>query len=364
DEEAGEETDDETEQPEGESRSEGSTEVEPEADRPGEESVEGAEPEDADTAETDDEPDDAVETDEPGKSLEEGLEQTREGFFDKLGGFFEDESLDEDRVEEIEEFLFSADVGPRVAQDIIDAVEEKLSAEDLEDPQKIWGFIRHYCRELLQQHEEPLDPSGEDPFVILVVGVNGVGKTTTIGKMASKFKKQGHSVMLVAGDTFRAAAVEQLEIWAERTGFPMHRGEEGADPSSVIYEGIERAEEEDRDVVICDTSGRLHTDENLMDELAKMERVAGNAKEGAPHEVNLVLDANTGQNAIQQAKKFHEHLDISGLTLTKFDGTARGGVILGVCKRFEAPVRYIGIGERVADLREFDAEEFVEALFL
>jgi fused signal recognition particle receptor len=158
--------------------------------------------------------------------------------------------------------------------------------------------------------------------------------------------------------------VDQLGIWAERTGLPMHSGEEGADPASVVYGGIERAVEEDFDVVICDTSGRLHTNVNLMEELAKMERVAGKAKDGAPHEVNLVLDANTGQNAIRQAEKFDEALDVTGFTLTKFDGTARGGVILGICKRFDAPIRYVGFGERVVDLREFHADEFVEALFM
>ena len=298
------------------------------------------------------------------KSLEKGLEQTREGFIDRLSGFFTGEELDENIVEDVEEVLFSADIGPRVAQDILDAIEEQLSGEDLEDPGKIWGFIRHYTTELLKTHEEKLDTSADKPYVVLVVGVNGVGKTTTIGKMASRFHREGKSVLLVAGDTFRAAAVDQLGIWAERTGLPMHKGEEGADPASVIYSGIERAMEEDIDVVLCDTSGRLHTDVNLMDELEKMERVAGKAKEGAPHEVNLVLDANTGQNAIAQAEKFDESLDLTGFTLTKFDGTARGGVILGVCKEFDAPVRYVGIGERVVDLREFDAEEFVEALFM
>ena len=267
-------------------------------------------------------------------------------------------------VEEVEEVLFSADIGPRVAQDIIDAIEEQLTGDELQDPGKVWGFIRHYTQELLETHEEKLDTSADKPYVILVVGVNGVGKTTTIGKMASRFKREGKDSLLVAGDTFRAGAVDQLGIWAERTGMQMHKGAEDQDPASVIYSGIERAIEEDIDIVLCDTSGRLHTDVNLMDELEKMERVAGKAKEGAPHEVHLVLDANTGQNAIAQAEKFDESLDVTGITLTKFDGTARGGVILGVCKRFDAPVRYVGIGERVVDLREFKADEFVEALFM
>jgi len=297
--------------------------------------------------------------------LEEGLEKTREGFIQQLSILFSGDELSDEMVEEVEEVLFSADIGPRVAQDILDAIEEQLSREELDDPGKVWGFIRHYTEELLETHEEPLDATASDPpFVALVVGVNGVGKTTTIGKMASRFKRQGLSVLLVAGDTYRAAAVDQLGIWADRTGLPMHSGDEGADPASVIYSGIERAVEEDIDVVLCDTSGRLHTDVNLMEELEKMERVAGNAAEGAPEEVHLVLDANTGQNAIQQAEKFNESLDVSGITLTKFDGTARGGVILGVCKRFDSPIRYVGIGERVVDLREFDAGEFVDALFM
>ncbi len=305
-----------------------------------------------------------LETEAEPKSLEEGLEKTREGLFDQLNSFFTGEKLSPEMVEEVEQVLFQADIGPRVAQDIIDAIEERLSGEELEQPGKVWSFIRHYSEELLSTHEEPLDPTTDEPFVILVVGVNGVGKTTTIGKMASRFKQAGLSSLLVAGDTFRAGAVDQLGIWAERTGLPMHEGEEGADPASVVYEGIERARDEEIDIVLCDTSGRLHTDVNLMEELEKMERVAGKAKEGAPHEVHLVLDANTGQNAIQQAEKFSESLDVSGMTLTKFDGTARGGVILGICKRFEAPVRYVGIGERVVDLREFRADEFVEALFM
>jgi fused signal recognition particle receptor len=267
-------------------------------------------------------------------------------------------------VEDVEEVLFTADIGPRVAQDIIQALEERLDSDQKNDPGQVWGFIRTYTEDLLTSHEEKLDTSTAKPFVIMVVGVNGVGKTTTIGKMASRFRREGKSVLLVAGDTFRAAAVDQLKVWADRTELPMHAGEEGADPASVVYEGVERAIDEEFDVVICDTSGRLHTDKNLMEELSKMERVAGKAMEGAPHEVNLVLDANTGQNAIQQAENFSEALDVTGFTLTKFDGTARGGVILGVCKRFDAPVRYIGIGERVVDLREFDAHEFTEALFM
>jgi fused signal recognition particle receptor len=313
----------------------------------------------------DEEPEEQQEDeDEEPKTLETGLEKTREGFIEQLSSLFGEDELDEDIVEDIEEVLFTADVGPRVAQDIIAKLEDHLDSEDKRNPNRIWKFIREYTTDLLEAHESPLELGDAKPFVILVVGVNGVGKTTSIGKMASKFKQEGKSCLLVAGDTFRAGAVDQLEIWGERTGFPVHSGEKGADPSSVLYEGIERGAEEDIDVVLCDTSGRLHTDPNLMKELEKMERVAGKAQTGAPHETMLVLDANTGQNAIVQAEKFDESLDLSGITLTKLDGTAKGGVILGVCDRLGVPIRYIGIGESVADLREFDADEFVEALFM
>jgi fused signal recognition particle receptor len=201
------------------------------------------------------------------------------------------------------------------------------------------------------------------PFVLLTIGVNGSGKTTTIGKLASKLKAEGKSVLLAAGDTFRAAATEQLEEWGARVGAPVVRGKEGGDPSSVIFDGIKRGANEGLDVVIADTAGRLHTKANLMDELQKVRRVAGKACEGAPHETWLVIDATSGQNAIAQAQIFTQAMAVTGIVLTKLDGTAKGGVILGITDQIGIPVRYIGIGERVEDLREFDAEEFVEALF-
>jgi fused signal recognition particle receptor len=298
------------------------------------------------------------------KTLAEGLEKTRSGFIGRLSGLFSGDKLPEDMVDEVEEILFTADIGPRVAQDILQAVEGGLSGEEKQDPARIWGFIREYCAELLKAHEQPLKLESASPYVMLVVGVNGAGKTTTIGKLASKLRAQGKKVMLVAGDTFRAGAVDQLAVWAERTGMPIHQGDEEADPSSVLFAGIERGKEQGMDVIICDTSGRLQTNVNLMDELAKMARVAGKALDGAPHETMLVLDANTGQNAIVQAKKFNEAVEITGISLTKLDGTARGGVILGICDELDAPVRYIGIGESVEDLRAFDADEFVDALFM
>lgn len=301
--------------------------------------------------------------DEP-KSLAQGLAKTRTGFIGRLSGLFSGDHLSDDMIDEVEEILFTADIGPHVAQGILDAVEKGLSGEEKQDPARIWGFIREYSSELLKSHEKPLTLDEHKPFVMIVVGVNGAGKTTTIGKLASKYRADGKKVLLVAGDTFRAGAVDQLAVWADRTGIPIHEGADEADPSSVLFAGIERGIEEEMDVIICDTSGRLQTNVNLMDELAKMARVAGKALDGAPHETMLVLDANTGQNAIIQAEKFNEAVQITGITLTKLDGTARGGVILGICDRLDAPMRYIGIGESVEDLRAFDADEFVDALFM
>ena len=297
-------------------------------------------------------------------SLRDGLQKTRTGFVDRLGKLFSAETIPDDLIDEVEEILFTADIGAKIAQRIIDTVEDELSGDEKRDPAAIWGKIRAYCEEILSKHEGAIDFDAHKPFVMLVIGVNGVGKTTTIGKIASKLKREGKSVMLVAGDTFRAAAVEQLDVWAKRTNIPIHRGEDNADPASVIYAGIEKGMAEGADVIICDTAGRLHTKVNLLDELGKIGRVTGKALDGAPHETILVLDANTGQNAIQQASMFKEACDITGVVLTKLDGTAKGGVILGICDELEAPVRYIGIGEGVEDLRPFNSGEFVEALFM
>jgi fused signal recognition particle receptor len=302
--------------------------------------------------------------DEKATRLSDGLAKTRTGFISKLGELFKGEKLNENLVDEIEEVLFTADIGTSAANDILHAVQSQLNSDQKQDPKTVWAFVRQYVLEKLKAREEALDLERHHPFVILVVGVNGVGKTTTIGKLASKFKKQGKSVLMVAGDTFRAAAVEQLGVWGERTDIAVHQGEPDSDPSSVIYAGIERGVKEGVDIIICDTAGRLHTKVNLLDELRKMNRVASKVIASAPHETILVLDANTGQNAIQQAKLFSEAVDISGIVLTKLDGTAKGGVILGICEELNAPIRYIGIGESVSDLRSFSADEFVEALFM
>ena len=302
---------------------------------------------------------------EDGRSVVEGLERTRKnGFGARFKSLFQGEKISDKLLEEIEEFLYTADIGSKAADEITRAIDEQVQAEDKRDPAAVWEFVRGYVLQMLKRHEEPLDIEAHRTFIMLVIGVNGAGKTTTIGKMASQFKRQGKRVLLVAGDTFRAAAVEQLEVWAQRADIPLHKGESEADPASVVFDGITRGVEEGVDIVICDTSGRLHTKANLMDELRKIGRVTGKALPGAPHETILVLDANTGQNAIQQAKTFGEVLDITGIVLTKLDGTARGGVILGIGKELDVPVRYIGIGEGINDLRPFKADEFAEALFL
>lgn len=298
-------------------------------------------------------------------SMADGLQKTRGGFAEAFAGIFRGKkSIDEDLQDHIEEFLYTSDIGTKAATRVIKAIQTKMRDDLKDDPAAVWEFVRAFITDMLVEREGKLDVSAHTPYVMLVIGVNGAGKTTTIGKLASKYKRQGKSVMVVAGDTFRAAAVEQLEVWANRVDVPLHKGESEADPASVVFDGIERGVEEGVDVIICDTSGRLHTNANLMGELSKIQRVASKALDGAPHETVLVLDANMGQNAISQAKTFGEALGITGIVLTKLDGTARGGVILGIGEELDVPVRYIGIGEGIKDLRDFDAEEFAEALFL
>jgi fused signal recognition particle receptor len=298
-----------------------------------------------------------------GERLRAGLARTRGGFVARLGRLFSKKQIGADLLDDIEEVLFSADIGPKTAERLFAAVKASLSREDLQDPQAVWEVLKRESARLLALDAPPVEPSAQKPFVLLTIGVNGVGKTTTIGKLAAKWKRAGHTVLLGAGDTFRAAAVEQLEIWADRAGASIVRGKEAADPSSVIFDAIRRGHDDGFDIVIADTAGRLHTRAELMDELKKVRRVAGKALEGAPHETWLVLDATTGQNAIQQAQMFKEAMDITGIVLTKLDGTAKGGVILGICDELRVPVRYIGIGESIDDLRPFDAAAFIEALY-
>ncbi|VAW36657.1 Signal recognition particle receptor FtsY [hydrothermal vent metagenome] len=298
--------------------------------------------------------------------LRERLGKTRNSLVYRLDGLFRGrKKIDQALFDDLEEILITADLGVGTTQDLLDDVRIKVKRDQLSDPQALKAVLKDKILDYLQESDQPaeLNMPQTGPFVILVVGVNGVGKTTTIGKIAAKFSGSGHSVLLVAGDTFRAAAIDQLRIWGERTGVEVVARQPGVDPSSVVFDGIEYGTAHDFDVVIIDTAGRLHTQVNLMEELKKIKRVIGKKLQGAPHEVMLVLDATTGQNAISQAKLFNEAVGITGLTMTKLDGTAKGGIVANVCRELKIPVRFIGIGEQVDDLRDFDPAEFVEALF-
>lgn len=299
----------------------------------------------------------------PSKTLEEGLKKTREGFVSRLSQMFSRASLEEDQMEEIEEILFTADIGVRTSQKLIAFLQNEVDHKDRTDPQKLLLALKDKMVGMLSLDSEPMKCDAYKPFVILVVGVNGTGKTTTIGKLALKYTQEKKKVILAAGDTFRAAAEEQLKIWGQRANAQVICGQHGADPASVIFDAVQKAKSQNADIVIVDTAGRLHTKTNLVEELRKVHRVCGKSMEGAPHEVVLVLDATTGQNAINQAKEFHRALKLTGIVLTKLDGTAKGGIILGISDTFGIPVRFIGIGEQVDDLREFDSKSFVRALF-
>jgi fused signal recognition particle receptor len=291
-----------------------------------------------------------------------GLAKTRGGFVAKLGKLFGKKQIDAATVDELEEVLFTADIGPRAAERIFQSVKTGLSKAELEDADKIWDQIKQTSREILSVDAAPV-AMDKRPFVLLVLGVNGVGKTTTIGKLAARWKGEGNKVLLAAGDTFRAAATEQLEEWAKRAGVEIVKGKAGGDPSSVVFDAIKKGVADGYDIVICDTAGRLHSNAGLMDELKKLRRVADKALPGAPHETWMVLDATNGQNAISQAKTFKEDMEISGIVLTKLDGSAKGGVVLGICDELKVPVRFVGVGEKLVDLRPFDAPAFVEALY-
>lgn len=298
--------------------------------------------------------------------LRERLGKTRDAFIYRLDRLFlGKKEIDQDLFEQLEEVLITADLGVSTTLDLLDRARKKVKRDQLSDPQALKGIIRDEILGYIQASERPAElvMPEEGPFVIMVVGVNGVGKTTSIGKIAAKFVRSGQSVLLVAGDTFRAAAINQLRIWGERVGVEVIAQKPGADPSSVVFDGLEYGVAHNYDVILIDTAGRLHTSVNLMEELKKIRRVIGKKLPGAPHEVMLVLDATTGQNGISQAKMFHEAVGVSGLTLTKLDGTAKGGIVANVCRETGIPVRFIGIGEQIDDLRDFDAREFVDALF-
>jgi fused signal recognition particle receptor len=297
------------------------------------------------------------------EALKKGLASTRGGFISRLAKLFgRKKEIAPELLDEIEEVLITADIGVKTTQKILDRLRERMARNELGDPDKVWEAIREEARTILGESKGGIALSNR-PTVVLVVGVNGVGKTTTIGKLASRYIQDGRKVVLAAGDTFRAAAVLQLEVWGKRVGCEVVKGKDRADPSAVIFDAIKRGEAQGADVVIADTAGRLHTKAPLMEELKKVGRVVEKAIGRGPDETLLVLDATTGQNAIQQAQLFREALDVSGIALTKLDGTAKGGVILGIVDEHGIPVRYIGIGERVEDLREFDAGSFVAALF-
>lgn len=294
-----------------------------------------------------------------------GLGKTRAGLSESLASVFQGrKSIDDELLEDIETTLLTADVGMTATTEIIDSLTQKLERKQLRDPEQLHEALKAELRGLLEPCSEPLQlDTGKKPFIILVVGVNGVGKTTTIGKLAKRFQSEGKSVMLAAGDTFRAAAVEQLQVWGERNKVPVIAQEKGADSASVIFDAVQAGQARGIDVVIADTAGRLQNKENLMGELQKVVRVMKKLDDSAPHEVMLVLDAGTGQNAMSQAQVFQKAVGVSGITLTKLDGTAKGGIIFAIARQLNLPIRFIGVGEQVDDLRPFKAEEFVQALF-
>ena len=309
---------------------------------------------------------DAAPQDKPGifGRLRRGLGRTSDSLVQGLGNLFLGrKEIDEELLEELESRLLMADVGIEATMDIIDKLMLRVSRKELTNPELLQGALKEELLSLLKPCEQPLSVSGHQPYVILMVGVNGVGKTTTIGKLAKRFQSQGQSVMLAAGDTFRAAAVEQLQVWGDRNSVPVVAQHTGADSASVIFDALQAAQARNIDVLIADTAGRLHNKDNLMEELKKVVRVMGKLDQSAPHEVMLVLDAGTGQNALAQADHFQQWVGVSGISLTKLDGTAKGGVIFAIAKKLGLPIRFIGIGEAVDDLRPFEAEPFIEALF-
>ncbi|MEN0104912.1 MAG: signal recognition particle-docking protein FtsY [Pseudomonas sp.] len=297
--------------------------------------------------------------------LKQGLSKTSASLGEGMASLFlGKKAIDDDLLDEIETRLLTADVGVEATTAIIQSLTQKVARKQLEDSGALYKALQEELALLLKPVEQPLViPAEKKPFVILVVGVNGAGKTTTIGKLAKKLQQEGKKVMLAAGDTFRAAAVEQLQVWGERNQIAVIAQHTGADSASVIFDAVQAATARGIDVLIADTAGRLHTKDNLMEELKKVRRVIGKLDDTAPHEVLLVLDAGTGQNAISQAKQFNQTVNLTGLALTKLDGTAKGGVIFALAKQFGLPIRYIGVGEGIDDLRTFEAEAFVQALF-
>jgi fused signal recognition particle receptor len=295
------------------------------------------------------------------RGLREGLEKTRKNLADKLGSLVLGEKIDEAFLDELEEALIASDIGVGTASLVLKDLKERFKRNELASTGQVKERLKQILLEVLSARSSSFTLSAS-PSVVLVVGVNGTGKTTTIGKLAHRLQAGGKKVMLAAGDTFRAAASEQLTIWGERSGIPVIKHKEGADPGAVVFDAVSAAKARAMDVLIVDTAGRLHTKSNLMEELKKVRRLLSRELPGAPHETLLVLDGNTGQNALVQAKMFHEAVGVSGIVLTKLDGTSKGGIVFAISKELSIPVKFIGVGEAIEDLRNFDPKEFVDAL--
>jgi len=304
-----------------------------------------------------------IQTDTKKTSLKERLSKSKRRLGDGLSSILiGKKQIDDELLEELEMLMISADIGIQTTDKIIDSVRKKASRKELKDGDSLYQLIKIELEALLID-DNVLEPVSESTFVILVVGINGAGKTTTIGKLAKSFQKQGKSVMLAAGDTFRAAAVEQLQIWGERNEIPVIAQKTGADAASVVYDAYQSAVAKNIDILIADTAGRLHTQDNLMQELEKIKRVLKKHHDKAPHETLLVIDGGSGQNAVQQANEFHKSIELSGIAVTKLDGTAKGGVLFAISDSLNLPIRYIGIGEAIDDLKPFHAKDFINALF-
>lgn len=296
--------------------------------------------------------------------LKQGLSKTRQNLGGGLADLFRGKQIDDDLFEELETHLLMADVGVETTMKIIDSLTQSANRKQLKDAETLYELLKTELNKVIEKANQPLEiPESDSPFVILMVGVNGVGKTTTIGKLAKQFQAQGKSVMLAAGDTFRAAAVEQLQVWGERNDVPVIAQHTGADSASVIFDAISAAKARKVDIIIADTAGRLQNKAHLMEELKKVVRVMKKLDVNAPHEVMLTLDASTGQNALSQTKLFDEAVGLTGLTLTKLDGTAKGGVAFAIADKYSIPIRYLGVGEGIDDLRPFNSDDFIDALF-
>ena len=297
--------------------------------------------------------------------LKDGLKRTRSGLTDGMSDLvLGKKTIDDELLEDIETLLLTADIGIEATTKLIGELTRQVSRNELKDADALLESLQAQMAAMLEHSENALQiDTSKKPYVILMVGINGAGKTTTIGKLAKRFQQDGHSVMLAAGDTFRAAAVEQLQTWGERNNIPVDAQHSGADSASVMFDAVQSAKAKGADILIADTAGRLHTQDNLMEELKKVKRVIQKLDGEAPHEVMLVLDAGTGQNALVQAKQFYEAVGVSGITLTKLDGTAKGGIIFAIAHQLGLPIRFIGVGESIDDLRPFNAEDFVHALF-